>query len=318
MGPENPASCSGMSPSPISTTPSARARPSATRSRSGPLGKTWPLPKGLPASMTTMRQGFLQRRVLVAIVHHDQLNAIGLHGAGAGGAILRDPAFAGGGEHQRLVAHFAGRVACGIDAVGAFERAAIAAREAGGAQALGRVVGADDFGHGRLAGAAEREVADADDGEACVERGGGADAALACIAVEHRQGRHQQLGHRRGGARALVGDAPEIGLTHWRRPCAWPAAASRRWPRRSVRTARGRRRTGGRWRWAVTWRSSSLRQKATSSSVCLPMISALATPSVLNVSRKLKPCGPVKTRLPSCAGSMALWPPMPGMVAPPR
>src|SRR6195256_5653493 len=43
----------GGAPSPISTMPSARARPSTTVSRNGPAGMSLPFPKPLPASMTT-------------------------------------------------------------------------------------------------------------------------------------------------------------------------------------------------------------------------------------------------------------------------
>ena len=86
-----------------------------------------------------------------------------LDGARAGPAVAGDQRRRGAGEQQRLVADVAGHVGLGIHPVGPRQAPAVAARQrhrlvARRLQALAQM---DD--ERRLAGAAGREIADADD-----------------------------------------------------------------------------------------------------------------------------------------------------------
>ena len=108
------------------------------------------------------RQILAQRRVLQAVVHDDDAGAARSAEARAGGPVARDHGRRHPGEEQRLVADIGRAVPGRVDQNRAGEPAAIAAAEEGGR-------GAELLQHARegergrrLAGAAGREVADAD------------------------------------------------------------------------------------------------------------------------------------------------------------
>ena len=144
------------------------------------------------------------------------------------------PASISGSSPTSFAACFAGSTLSGP-----FSRSAIAAREAGGAEALVDEMLANGGGKRRLARAAHGEIADADDGNADIDRSCAPRRRLPAQAIGKRCRRQKQLGHRRGGARAFVGDAPEMRLTHAASfPRCLSAAAWRGWRPGSVRRSR--------------------------------------------------------------------------------
>ncbi len=117
----------------------------------------------------------------MAVVHDHHLGSGRRRRHRACGAVARDPCGEGLGQHQGLVADIAGGVDEGIDPHRVAQPPAVAPRERVGLDApVGQP--AQDLGrYGRLAGAAQGEVADADHRDAGVEpsapgdppRGGG-------------------------------------------------------------------------------------------------------------------------------------------------
>ena len=136
-------------------------------------------------------------RILQSVIHHDQAGAAGEREHGPGRTVARHHRLGDARQQQRLVAGFGGAMAALVDKMGAAvgaERAAIAAREE-----IGRFAGAfQPFGHGqrrrRLSGAADHEIADADDRRADA-RAGAPHSARSCAAVKRGEGR-QDRGHR--------------------------------------------------------------------------------------------------------------------------
>ena len=104
-----------------------------------------------------------ERAVLQAVVHDDDAGALRLRQRGAGDAVARDDGRRRAREQQRLVADLGRAVRVRLDPFRSGDAAAIAAGEeehvlAGRGQHL-----RDGDGGRRLAGAAEGEIADADD-----------------------------------------------------------------------------------------------------------------------------------------------------------
>ena len=115
---------------------------------------------------------FDERRVLQAVIHHDEVGLFPRGGGRAGDAVARNDGRRDAGEQQRLVADLR-RAGAGADAHGADQRAAVTAREKRRAQAGAQEEARDRDRGRRLATAADRQIADADDGH------GGARAAAA-------------------------------------------------------------------------------------------------------------------------------------------
>ena len=68
-----------------------------------------------------------RRKVLMAVVHHDGVEAVFVGKLRAGSAVARDDRRRGGRQQQGLVAGFGGAVVRGIDKAGPTHLAAIAA-----------------------------------------------------------------------------------------------------------------------------------------------------------------------------------------------
>ncbi len=107
-----------------------------------------------------------QRRILEAVVHHDRARPRRARRVRAGGTVACNDGRREPGEQQRLVADIGGSVLRWVDPHRARERAAVAAAEhnrppSGPGQNL-----RDRNRRRRLAGAAQGQVADTDDGDA--------------------------------------------------------------------------------------------------------------------------------------------------------
>jgi hypothetical protein len=159
-----------------------------------------------------------ERAVLQAVVHDDDAGALCLRQPGAGDAVARDDGRRRACEQQRLVADLVRGVRVRLDSLRPGDAAAITAGEeeyvfAGRGQHL-----RDGDGGRRLAGAAEGEIADADD------RHAGADAPVShATRCHHSVARGQR---RQQGRREPRLAPPEAGLTHVRCPGADLAAVS--------------------------------------------------------------------------------------------
>jgi hypothetical protein len=66
------------------------------------------------------RDVFEKTRVLVPIIHDNEVNAVRGHGVARRGTISADPAFATLGQHQGFVANIGGRMLGWVNPAGAF------------------------------------------------------------------------------------------------------------------------------------------------------------------------------------------------------
>ena len=121
---------------------------------------------GAPSIDHQNRKVFSERRVLKTVVHHNRIRAVTLRGAGAREAVARDNGRRKFGQEQRLVADVGGAMNRTIDAHRTGETAAITASQKEWAFVLGKQKPPDGERRRRLAGAADREVAHANDRDA--------------------------------------------------------------------------------------------------------------------------------------------------------
>src|SRR5581483_4129239 len=129
----------------------------------------------------------MQRRILKSIVHDDGGGASGARHTGAGHTVARDDRRRRARQQERLVADFSSAMPRRIDANRTFEIAAITATEEEDAPPRLDQPAADGERRRRLASAADREIADADDRHADLHSGL-AHAAARDRSVDRRHG----------------------------------------------------------------------------------------------------------------------------------
>ncbi|MNE21697.1 hypothetical protein D3C80_1148670 [compost metagenome] len=112
----------------------------------------------------------------MGVVQHQGLSPGIDGGLGALHTVAGDPGGGVDGQHQRLVADFGGGVDAKVHLNRPHQRAAVAARQGGGIDALGVQQAQDLAGDRGLARAADRQVADGDDRGAGIDGRGPGDA----------------------------------------------------------------------------------------------------------------------------------------------
>ena len=135
-----------------------------------------------------------KRGVLKPIVHDDGVHAQRLKQLRACGSIPAHHRRRGFRQKQRLVANPVRAVRCAVDQMRTALAAAIAAREKAGLHTRLAQQRRKLQGHRRLARAAHREIADADDRKLAAVRGGASKAPLDDLAIDRRDGPKRPCG----------------------------------------------------------------------------------------------------------------------------
>ena len=168
-------------------------------------------------------QGLADGRVLVAIVHQEDVRAAPGRRQGARCPVPGHPdsdARQGGRQHQGLITHVTGRMVGGVDLHRACQRPAIAPGQDGGPASGLRQPPCQGCDHGGLADSAEGKVADADHRNARVDRPSAGEPAGARSRPDPGQGLQEEV---QQGTRATL---PQIPPARRRELHATPALPS--------------------------------------------------------------------------------------------